>query len=130
MKQVFQTGDKKKHNFIVGETDIAEFEKQLVHQVCSTFTLAREIEWCTRLFVLDMLDAHEEGIGTHLSIEHQSPALFGDEVLIVGEIETIIKNEITCLFSATVKDRVIAKGKTGQKILPKEKIQALFNRLK
>lgn len=129
MKQVFQPGDSKKHSFYVREKDIARFEKQSVHNVCATFTLAREIEWCTRLFVLDMLEPHEEGIGTRLTIEHQSPALLADQVLITGKIKSIIKNEINCSFIATVNERVIAQGETSQKILPKEKIHAIFNEL-
>ncbi len=130
MKQVYQIGDIKKYSFKVTERDVAQFKQQSVHQVCATFTLAREIEWCTRLFVIDMLELHEEGIGTRLHIEHQSPALLGQEVLIKGEIQSIVKNEIVCSFLATVNDRVIAQGETGQKILPKDKIQAIFNQLK
>jgi hypothetical protein len=35
-------------------------------------------------------------------------------------------NTIICQFKALVNDRLIAKGRTGQKILKKEKINQLF----
>lgn len=130
MKNIFEVGDIKTHSFSVKEKDLAQFEQESVHKVCATFTLAREVEWCTRLFVLDMIESNEEGIGTRLNITHQSPALLGEEVLITGKILSFNKNEINCSFAATVKDRIIATGETGQKILPKEKIQAIFNQIK
>ncbi len=129
MKQVFESGDIKEHSFFVTNNDVARFEKQDVHPVCATFTLAREIEWCTRLFVLDMLEPTEEGIGTRLLINHQSPALVNDKVLITSKIISIINNEINCSFIATVNDRIIAKGETSQKILSKEKINTIFKHL-
>jgi predicted thioesterase len=130
MKHIFKPDDIKTHNFRVEENDIVQFEQQFVHNVCATFTLAREIEWCTRLFVLDMLEKHEEGIGTKLIIEHQSPAVLGNEVLISGKLESVDKNEIMCSFVASVGDRIIASGETCQKILPKEKLQSIFSNLK
>lgn len=127
MKEIFSRGDKKVHSFIVKAEDVAKFEKQAVHQVCATFTLAREVEWCTRLFVLDMLEENEEGIGTQLTIQHQSPALIGEQVIIEGYFDTIEKGEIICNYIAKVKGRQIATGKTGQRILPKEKINQIFD---
>lgn len=127
MKQVFTSGDIKMHSFIVHAEDVAKFEKETVHQVCATFTLAREIEWCTRLFVLDMLEESEEGIGTQLTIQHQSPALIGDEVVIEGCFKAIEKGEIICSYTVKVKNRIIANGITGQRILPRKKIRQIFN---
>lgn len=129
MKQIFTKGDKKHHNFKVNVQDVAHFEQQAVHDVCATFTLAREIEWATRLFVLEMLEEGEEGIGTHLNIEHLSPALFGNEVDIEAEYEGIQEREIICKYKVKVGDRLIAKGTTGQKILPKEKLVDIFDKL-
>jgi len=129
MKSVFRKGDIKRHSFIVTEKDVAHFEKQAVHDVCATFTLAREIEWATRLFVLDMLETGEEGIGTHLNIQHVAPALIGEEVNIIAEFNDIVDKEIICSYTAKVGDRIVSKGTTGQKILPKEKLNHIFNNL-
>ena len=95
----------------------------------STFALARDAEWSGRLFVLDMKEAHEEGIGTGLEIKHISPALLNDEVLFEATIVAINKNEVVTEFKATVDDRLIATGKQWQKIVRKEKLEQLFQAL-
>lgn len=129
MKQVFRKGERKYHNFKVKAEDAAHFEQEAVHDVCATFTLAREIEWATRLFVLEMLEKGEEGIGTHLNIVHLAPALIGNEVEIEAKFVGVENSEIICSYVAKVGERLVAKGTTGQKILPKEKIASFFDSL-
>ena len=126
MKQIFKPGDEKQYRKIVQVEDVASFHGKVVHHVCSTFTLAREIEWTTRLFVLDMRDDDEEGIGTFLTIEHKGPAFVGEEIVFTGVVESINGPELICKFHARVGVRTIAVGKTGQKILRREKIAQLF----
>jgi fluoroacetyl-CoA thioesterase len=53
----FSKGDRKTHVFQVSPRDTARFEAGEVHSVCSTFVLAREMEWAGRLFVLEMKEA-------------------------------------------------------------------------
>jgi len=126
VKNIFKPGDKKQMTYRVLQSDVAAFQGDIVHPVCSTFTLARETEWATRQFVLEMREAHEEGIGTHLVIDHKSPAFIGDEILFISTIETLKNYEIICAFEASVNGRIIATGKTGQKILSREKIANIF----
>ncbi len=126
MKNIFKQGDKKQLSYLVKQEDVAAFHGEVVHPVCSTFALAREIEWATRQFVLEMREAHEEGIGTQLSIEHKAPAFVGEKILFTSIIDTLENNEIICAFEATVNGRIIATGKTGQKILSREKIDKIF----
>lgn len=129
MREVFKIGDKKNYNFRVKAQDVAHFEQQAVHDVCATFTLAREIEWASRLFVLEMLEEGEEGIGTHLNIKHLSPALLGEVVEIIAEYNGIEEREIICKYEVKVGERLVAKGTTGQKILQKEKLAKVFDKL-
>ena len=126
MKSVFKPGAEKVHKTTIGQNDVAAFKGETVHRVCSTFALAREIEWATRQFVLEMREEDEEGIGTMLAIHHQSPALEGEEIIIQSRIESIEGHELICTFNAMVGDRSIATGKTGQKILKKGKLERLF----
>jgi predicted thioesterase len=127
MKQIFRAGDLKEHKTIVKEADVARFHGALVHPVCSTFALAREIEWTTRRFVLEMKDDDEEGIGTYLQISHLGPAFVGEEITIRGTFESLSGSALLCSFEARVGNRIIATGKTGQKILKLEKIKSIFN---
>lgn len=126
MKDIFKAGDVKEYRTVVTSQDVAAFHGVTVHEVCSTFALAREVEWTTRLFVLDMKDAGEEGIGTFLEIRHEGPAFIGEEIVIKGVYEAMAGVELRCSFEARVGERIIARGKTGQKILTLEKIRSIF----
>lgn len=130
MKEIFKTGDKKQYSFTVKPEDVAAFHGKTVHNVCSTFVLAREIEWSTRLFVLEMKDEDEEGVGTQLDIRHRGPAFVGETVEIDAEVVSFTNSELICNYEARVGDRLIAKGKTGQKILKKNSIKELFSTFK
>lgn len=129
MRQPFEIGDVKQYRHIVSEADKAEFESGEVHAVYSTFALCRDAEWAGRLFVLEMKEADEEGIGTGITVTHHSPALLGQEVVFIATLTEVNKNEVIVDYAAHVEDRLIATGKTWQKILKKEKIDRLFNSL-
>lgn len=128
MKDIFKLGDTKTYSHIVTEHDVAAFHGDVVHPVCSTFALARDVEWTTRQFVLEMRDDDEEGVGTFLSIEHKAPAFINETISIEAAVENINGHELICSYIARVGDRVIAVGKTGQKILKREKIKNLLLR--
>ncbi len=129
MKNIFKIGDKQHFVKVVQAADLAHFEQDKVHEVYGTFALGRDAEWCCRLFVKEMKEAHEEGIGTYLHVIHQSPALLGQEVHFEATIIKLERNEIICTYIARVGDRVIATGEQGQKIISKEKLAKLFETL-
>jgi predicted thioesterase len=126
MKDVVKVGDEKNYRRKVVQEDVAAFHGEVVHAVCSTFALARDIEWTTRQFVLDLRDDDEEGIGTHVSIDHKGPAFVGEEIVFTARVDQLNNNELICSFEAKVENRLIATGKTGQKILKREKIRSIF----
>jgi predicted thioesterase len=126
VKRIFNPGDRKEITYTVREEDVAAFKGNVVHAVCATFTLAREIEWATRQFVLEMRDDDEEGIGTYLTIEHKGPAFVGEVIVVEACVDKLDGNELICSYEAKVNDRLIATGKTGQKILKREKLKKLF----
>lgn len=128
MKSIFRIGDKKEYRKIVAADDVAAFHGKVVHRVCSTFALARDVEWTTRQFVLEMKEDDEEGVGTFLTIHHRSPAFVGEQIEFCGTVDELNDHELICVFEAKVGDRLIATGKTGQKILKKEKINLLFRK--
>src|SRR6187402_2844103 len=128
MKVVFKPGDQKDYRHVVQPGDVAAFQGEVVHSVCSTFALARDIEWTSRQFVLAMREDDEEGIGTFLSIDHKSPAFVGEEIVFTAYIDQLTGNELICTYEAKVGERLIANGKTGQKILKREKIEKIFGK--
>ena len=126
MINTFKIGDVKHFTKTVQQADTATFDAGQVHPVYATFALGRDAEWVCRLFVLDMKEADEEGIGTFLTVEHASAALLGSNVNFTATLLKIEGNSIICAFEAHVGNRLIAKGQTGQKILKKEKLERLF----
>ncbi|MBO3698486.1 thioesterase family protein [Roseivirga sp. E12] len=129
MKEQVRVGDVKSHQFKVTKDHLATFQAGPVHPVCSTFVLGREMEWASRLFVLDICEPHEEGVGTMLHIEHKSPAFVGDNVSLKAKVIQFEKNELICEIEVTCDDRLVALGKTGQKIMSREKITQIFTSL-
>ena len=127
MKLIFEPGSRKSFRRSVTKSDQAAFFGELVHPVCSTFSLARDFEWSSRLFFLEMKEDREEGVGTFLSIEHKSPAFVGEEIIFTATVVKVQDNELTCSIEAKVGDRVIATGTTGQKMLTKEKLKEIFD---
>jgi predicted thioesterase len=75
-----------------------------------------------------MREDDEEGIGTYLTIEHKAPAFVGDQLVIDSWVDKLDGNELICSYEAKVNDRLIAVGKTGQKILKREKLKMLLTR--
>jgi fluoroacetyl-CoA thioesterase len=130
LKHLFKAGDTKQFRRTVTGADTARFDDGEVHTVYATFALARDAEWCCRLFVLEMKEAHEEGIGTMVSVYHTSPALVGDLVVFTATVKLLERNEIVCTYEAWVGERMIASGEQGQKILAKEKIERLFDSIR
>lgn len=130
MIHCFKTGDRQLFERRVTQPDLATFDDGNVHPVLATFALGRDAEWVCRLFVLEMKEADEEGIGTFLEVKHHSPAFLGDVVRYTGIVENLEGHEVICRFEAHVGERLIATGRTGQKILKREKINRLFDSLR
>jgi len=129
MKNLFQTGDVRIFKKIVNAADQAIFNDELLHPVYSTFALARDFEWSSRLFFLELKEADEEGVGTFLHLDHKSPAFVGEEVVFQAIVESIDGPNMICHIEATVGDRLIAVGKTGQKMLKKDRLKEIFKKL-
>lgn len=128
MKFIFKPGDQKEYKKIIREEDCAIFNDELLHPVCATFALARDFEWTSRLFFLEMKEPDEEGVGTLLLIEHHGPAFVGKEIIFTATVEKIENHELICTIRAIANERLIASGKTGQKMLKKEKLNRLFKK--
>ena len=126
-ESIFKAGDTKHHSFIVGPNDFAKFQGEILHKVCSTYKLGQEMEWSSRLFMLDLIEVHEEGVGTMLHIDHLNPAFANEKVDIIAKFKSFEQNHLLCDIEVKVGDRLIAKGQTGQKLLSKEKLRTLFS---
>lgn len=129
MKNPFRQGDKKIFETTVTDEKLARFDAGLVHPVYSTFALGKDVEWACRLFVLEMKELGEEGVGTFLSIEHKYPAPQGSNVQIVASVEEINGKEIICSYEVFANGYLVASGRQGQKIIDKSRFDHLIQHI-
>ncbi len=129
MEKRFKIGKKAYYSHQVQLSDLAVFEEGMVHPVCSTFALAKHIEWASRIFVLEVKHSDEEGIGTYLHIKHASPALLHQVMQFEATITALKQNELICEVVVKVEKRIIAKAYTGQKIIKKKRLKEIFSSL-
>lgn len=130
MKSIFKPGDQKHYNKTVATDDTAGFASGLVHPVYSTFSIARDAEWSGRLFVLELREDDEEGIGTFISVRHHAPAFPGEPIIFIATLTAIRKHEILTSFEAWSGNRLIASGEQGQKLFKRKKLNKLFTSAK
>lgn len=114
-----QSGDIITHTYRVKSQDLAQFESGVVHHVCSTFTLGREVEWTSRKFVLEEVNDDVEFVGTYLEIKHLSPAVEGEVLDFTALVESFDGRELISSVEVRVGKRMIAMAKTGQKMIDK-----------
>jgi len=126
MKNIVKMGDVRIYQKVVDVSDLVNFHGEILHKVCSTFALGRDMEWASRLFFIDMKEDHEEGVGTFLNIKHHSPAFLQEQLVVKATVVSLVKNELTCDIEVRVGDRLIATGQTGQKMLTKSRLQEIF----
>lgn len=125
MRRIFSAGDKKVYRKTITQDDLAAFHGEVLHSVYATFALARDFEWSSRLFFIEMKEEDEEGVGTYLEIFHRSPAFAGEEVVVTATVDTLEDNELICRIEARVGERLVADGRTGQRMLKKTRLHAL-----
>jgi len=114
---------------LVTDEKLARFDAGLVHPVYSTFALGKDVEWACRLFVLEMKEDGEEGVGSYLSIQHLSPAPLGKKVTVTATLVEVKDNEVSCDYEVKSGDRLIAQGHQKQLILEAERFSRLIQKL-
>ena len=125
----FKPGDEKHYRHTVSGDDLAVFPSGEVHPFYATFAVCRDAEWAGRLFVLEMKEEDEEGIGTFVNVQHHAPATRGDVVDYIATLTEVHENKVFCSFNAKVGDRLIASGSTGQMILKRHKLEEIKEQL-
>lgn len=101
-----------------------------VHPVYATYWMVKHMELAGRKIILPFLEEGEEGIGSYVEARHLASALVGMRVRVVAVHERTEGNRVyaRCLAYNELGD-LIGEGKTEQVILPKGRLEALFQRL-
>ncbi len=113
---------------VVTEEMCPVFDGVIVHRVYSTWSLAYHMELAARRVLAPHLEAHEEGIGSHLSIDHLAPVPVGKTVRVVATCTELDSSKVVCDVVAYEGERVVGRGKQVQRVFPKEVIQSLIER--
>ncbi len=102
-----------------------------VHPVYATYWMAKHMELASRKIILPFLEPGEDGIGFEVRVRHLASALPGMRVRVVARHQRTEGNRVyaSCQAENELGDR-IGEGATVQVVLPREKIEAIFDRLR
>ena len=130
MKPSLKVGDTAEVTAEVTEAMCPAFEGEVVHHVYSTWSMAYHMELAARMVLAPHLEAHEEGIGSHLSIDHLAPTPVGHTVRVVAEATEVDDTTLVCEVTAYDGERLVGQGRQVQRVLPKSTLKALIARAK
>jgi predicted thioesterase len=104
------------------------FDGVHVHPVLSTWEVVHHLEVAGRRLLVPHLEPHEEGMGTHIHIDHRSPAVVGSVVAFHAVVEECTERRLVCRVAALVGKRIVAEGMFTQVILPRDKLAEILRR--
>ncbi len=126
MKPGLVPGVQREVSFVVREDMCPAFDGVVVHRVCATWTLVHYMEVAGRLVLVDFLEPHEEGVGSHASCDHMGPARVSATVRVIATATDATDRELVCDVAAFCGEKMIAVGRTVQKVFPREVLRRLL----
>jgi len=135
MRTHLAIGSERSYIHLVTKADTASFPEAegqgggLIHPLYATFALGRDAEWACRLFVLEVKEADEEGIGTALSVYHEAPTPVGASVVFTAKLTELHGNTVVCSWEAHWNSKRIAHGTQTQRVLKITRLEAMLEGL-
>ena len=109
----------------------AAFDGVVVHKVYSTWSVAHHFELAARMVLVDFLDSHEEGVGSHVSVDHHAPCPVGNRVRVEARLVEVTHGrhiKVVCECRAFWGERLLATGKQVQVVMEKEHLKRYLER--
>ncbi len=131
MRPGFEPGIQREVVVKVTEDMCPAFDGVVVHRVYSTWSAAHHFELAARKVLVDFLETHEEGIGSHLSIDHLAPCPIGRTVRIRATLTEVTHDRhirVVCDVAAHDGDRLLARGRQVQVVMNKEHLKRYIER--
>jgi predicted thioesterase len=130
MKPSLRVGNTASVEIRVTEAMCPAFDDVVVHRVYSTWSMAHHMEFAARKVLAPHLDEDEEGIGSHLSIDHLAPTPLGHSVRLVATAVELGPTTLVCDVTAchVENGQIVGRGRQVQRILPKRKLASLIER--
>ena len=131
MKPGFVPGIVRELEFLVTDDMCPAFDGVVVHRCYSTWSVAYHFELAARKVLADFLDDDEEGIGSHVSVEHLAPCPVGRTVCVRAELKEIQDHRhrrVICDVTVFDGDRLLARGRQVQVVMNKAKLKEYIER--
>jgi predicted thioesterase len=130
MKPELRPGETAEVTVQVSEDMCPAFDGVIIHRVYSTWSLAHHMEVAARKVLVPHLEAHEEAVGTHMTIDHLAPTPVGKAVRVVARCKQVDDKRVICEVDAYEEGRHIGRGTHVQRVLPKTVLNAIIDRHK
>lgn len=128
MKPGLAVGHRAEVTCLVDEDMCPAFDGVVVHRVYSTWSMAHQMELAARKVLVPFLEEDEEGLGTHLSIEHLAPTPVGKTVRTEAVATRVEGHRLVCVVRVYDGERLVGRGEQVQRILSKETIAKIIER--
>jgi predicted thioesterase len=128
MKPGFVPGLTREVQVVVTEDMCPAFDGVVVHRVCSTWSMAHQMEVAARKVLVDFLEPHEEGIGAHISVDHIAPIRVGKVLTARATLTEVRRAHVWCDVAGYDGVRLLATGRQLQVVLPKTKLAEILER--
>jgi len=131
MKSGFEPGIIREIVIQVTEDMCPAFDGEIVHPVYSTWSVAHHFEIAARKVLVDFLEGHEEGVGSHVSVDHLAPCPVGREVRVRAELVEVRQEHhvrVVCNLSAFDGARLLARGRQVQIVMNKDHLARYLER--
>lgn len=123
MKDGIEPGIVREISVTVTESMCPSMDGVIVHRCYSTWSVAHHFELAARKVLVDFLEENEEGIGSHVSVDHLAPCAVGRTVRIRAELTEVRDGRIVCALSAHDRDRLLATGRQVQVVMDKNRLK-------
>lgn len=107
----------------------AKFFGSTVHPLYATFAIVEHAEYASRQAIISFLDVDEDAVGSMVEIEHITAAPVGAIVAIEAIVTGVEGKTITCDFIVRRGDSIIARGRSGQRVVDRERLKERIARL-
>lgn len=131
MKPGFEPGVTRELVVEVTEEMCPSFDGVVVHRVYSTWSVAHHFELAARKVLVDYLDDEEEGVGSHVSVDHHAPCAVGRWVRVRATLVEVRRDHhvrATCAVTAHDGGRLLADGRQVQVVMNKGHLRKYLER--
>lgn len=131
MKPGFEPGIERSLELTVTPDMCPAFDGVVVHRVYSTWSVAHHFEIASRMVLVDFLEPHEEGVGSHVSVDHLAPCPLGNRVRVEARLVEVSHGrhiKVVCECRAFWGEKLLATGKQVQVVMAKDHLQRYLER--